>query len=295
MTPTRWSKTATIALMTSALCLNPMPTWATCGGGGGGGMGGARAGGSSSGPTETEAYRVPWTIVGPTELLPGGALGVYWFPSSAAEAKASTLLTSRTLSVLSARCVSMALITPDNVAMRTKYKIPEVGSGAVVVDGETVEIGRVDPEGKPVSANPVEKRSMKIPDEAKRHRELAGYSRPESSPIVRDFPPGVRWIGVRLRLTRFDFEKKQLLRRREGSFQARGSKCFALLQGREENVGVRKIVTNPLEHSDSQLGFSKERPKIERDRPVGWEGRWDVGPVLCVNLDQLAWSFTGET
>lgn len=157
MTPTRLRQSATIALVASALCLNPMPALATCGGGGGGGMGGARAGGAGTGPTETEAYRVPWTIVGPAEILPGGALGVYWFPSSAAEAKASSLLTSRTLAVVSARCVALALVTPDNFEMRGKYKIPEVGSGAVIVDGDTVEIGRVDAEGKPLSSSPVEK------------------------------------------------------------------------------------------------------------------------------------------
>ena len=119
------------------------------------GIGGARAGGSA--PTESQAYHVPWTIVGPTEVLPGGALGVYWFPSSPGEAKDSSLLTSRTLSVLSARCVALALVTPDNTATRTKYGIPELGSGAVIVDANSVEIGRVEPDGKPISASPVEK------------------------------------------------------------------------------------------------------------------------------------------
>jgi len=155
MTATRSAKIVTTALLAAALGLNPIPTRATCGGGGGGGVGGARAGGT--GPTETEAFHVPWTIVGPSDVLPGGALGVYWFPSSAGEAKASSLLTSRTLAVLSARCVSLALVTPDNTATRAKYGIPELGAGAVIVDGAAVEIGRVIPDGKPISAGPVEK------------------------------------------------------------------------------------------------------------------------------------------
>ena len=68
---------------------------------------------------------------------------MYWFPSSAAEAKGSSLLTSRTLSVLSARCLSLALVTPDNTSVRSKYGIPEVGSGVVSWTENAAEIGRV--------------------------------------------------------------------------------------------------------------------------------------------------------
>lgn len=155
MTPIRLSKAATIALVVSCLVFDSVPTMATCGGGGGGGVGGARVG--SSGPTETQAYHVPWTVIGPTQVVPGGALGVYWFPASAAEAKESTLLSSRTLAVLSARCVSLAIVTPDNTSVRTKYEIPEVGSGVVLVDEAAAVIGRVSPDGKPIDARPVEK------------------------------------------------------------------------------------------------------------------------------------------
>jgi len=155
MTPTRLVKIVTIAPLVAALSLYPVPSFATCGGGGGGGVGGTRMGGSS--PTETQAYHVPWTIVGPADVVPGGALGVYWFPASAAEAKESSLLSSRTLALLSARCVAMALVTPDNTAARSKYGIPELGSGAVVVDGDAAEVGRVMPDGKPISSSPVER------------------------------------------------------------------------------------------------------------------------------------------
>jgi tetratricopeptide (TPR) repeat protein len=96
-------------------------------------------------------------VVGPSEVVPGGALGVFWFPASAAEAKASSLLTSRTLAVLSSRCVALAIVTPDNASVREKYRIPEVGSGVVLVDANAAEIGRVEPDGKPIAAGPVEK------------------------------------------------------------------------------------------------------------------------------------------
>jgi tetratricopeptide (TPR) repeat protein len=138
-----------------SLGLNSGPALATCGGGGGGGVGGTRMGGSSQ--SDVEAYHVAWTVVGPSEVVPGGALSVLWFPSSAAEAKGSSLMTSRTLSVLSSRCLALALVTPDNAAVRQRYGIPEVGSGAVLVDGNAVEISRVPQEGTPPSAGSVEK------------------------------------------------------------------------------------------------------------------------------------------
>jgi tetratricopeptide (TPR) repeat protein len=155
MKPTRPWKFATIAWIVVSFGLDPVPSFATCGGGGGGGTGGARIGGS--GPTESQAYHVPWIVVGPSDVVPGGALGVFWFPASAAEAKASSLLTSRTLAALSARCVALAIVTPDNASVRQKYGIPEVGSGAVLVDENAAEIGRVEADGKPIGAGPVEK------------------------------------------------------------------------------------------------------------------------------------------
>jgi hypothetical protein len=176
MSATRITKSATIALLAASLCLYPLPASATCGGGGGGGIGGARAGGSS--PTPTESYRVPWKIVGPADIPPGGALAVYWFPTSGAEAKESDLLTSRTLTMLSARCVSMVLITPDNVATRTKYGLGELGAAAILVDGDSTALGKIAPEGKPVTAGPVEALVSAEVDK----REDAGQEQPRSRP-----------------------------------------------------------------------------------------------------------------
>lgn len=157
MTPTRAFKSATIALTVCALLLNSGPARATCGGGGGGGVGGARVGGSPPIETQTEAYRVPWKVVGPGSPIPEGALGVYWFPASADDAKGSSLLTSRTLTVLSARCVAMVLVTPDNEPARTKYGMPAQGAGVVLVGADAAEIGRVAQDGKAIVAAPVEK------------------------------------------------------------------------------------------------------------------------------------------
>lgn len=154
MTPTRHLKTATVALVVSCLVFNAGPSLATCGGGGGGGVGGAKAGGTPL--TETKAYHVPWKVLGPDEVGPGGPLGVLWFPSSAAEAKDSPLLTSRTLSVLSARCVSLAIVTPTNLPVRSKYEVPEPGSDVVLVNERNDVLARVVPSVTPPSAGPVE-------------------------------------------------------------------------------------------------------------------------------------------
>jgi len=155
MTPTRRFKAATIALIVSSLVFHSTPLLATCGGGGGGGVGGARAGGSP--PTETQAYHVPWKVLSPDEAGPGGPLEVLWFPASAAEAKESGLLTSRTLSVLSARCVIMAIVAPDDVRLRSRYEIPQHGSGVVLVDGHDDMIAIVVPSGPTILVGPVEK------------------------------------------------------------------------------------------------------------------------------------------
>jgi tetratricopeptide (TPR) repeat protein len=155
MIPTRASKAATIGMIVLSLAWSSGPTLATCGGGGGGGVGGTRMGGSSQ--SDAESYHVAWTVVGPAEVVPGGTLAVLWFPSSAAEAKGSSLLTSRTLSVLSARCLALALVTPDNTAVRLKYGIQDLASGVVLVDGDSNEIARVPGDGKPAAAGPVEK------------------------------------------------------------------------------------------------------------------------------------------
>ena len=151
--PTRAPGAAKLLTIALSAALLSGPASATCGGGGGGGVGGTRVGGSSA--SDAESYHVAWTVVGPSQLVPGGSLGVLWFPSSATEAKGSNLLTSRTLSVLSSRCLALALVTPDNSAVRKKYGIPDAGSGAVLIDGEAAEIGRVD--GLPPTAGAVEK------------------------------------------------------------------------------------------------------------------------------------------
>src|SRR5205807_1939031 len=119
------------------------PLAATCGGGGGGGMGGVRGGGgggSTSGAGGTRfpgrdipggqpaIYLVPWNVVHNGEAVPAplaapaGApvdnLVIYWFPTSAQEAKSSELQASHDLTLLTARCVTLALVASDNAELR---------------------------------------------------------------------------------------------------------------------------------------------------------------------------------
>ena len=120
-----------------------LPASATCGGGGGGGRGGAMGGGSSA---AAEVYHVSWKILPPGEPTPDGSLILYWFPTSEADAQKSDLLSSRYLTLSSGQCVTMALVTDSNKALRTKYAaVPEAPS-AVLTAKDGSELGRVHAE-----------------------------------------------------------------------------------------------------------------------------------------------------
>jgi tetratricopeptide (TPR) repeat protein len=109
-------------------------------------MGGATPGGSHS---SEEVYHVPWKVVGGADPVPAGDLGVYWFPKSPEEVNTSRLRLSRTLTLVSARCVATVLVTPDNAAVRSKYGVESTASALVLVDGGGAELGRMVPQGGP--------------------------------------------------------------------------------------------------------------------------------------------------
>jgi tetratricopeptide (TPR) repeat protein len=157
-----------LALLVLA-ALGAPPLIATCGGGGGGGTGGMRR---SGGPAEgTDGlgrrdaqgplgaiYQVPWAVVHEGEEVPpplgapAGApadnLVVYWFPKSQQEAKASELQASRELTLLTARCVTLALVASDNAELRGRFR---GGTGPYVVLAEAggKELGRVAADSGP--------------------------------------------------------------------------------------------------------------------------------------------------
>jgi tetratricopeptide (TPR) repeat protein len=159
------------------------PLAATCGGGGGGGMGGVRRGGGGGSGTgegggrfsgrdipgpQGATYQVPWNLVRNGEEVPAplaapaGApvdnLVVYWFPTSAQEARASDLQASHDLTLLTARCVTLALVTSDNAELRDRF--PGAGKGPYVVLAEAggKELGRVAADSGPhLKASQIEK------------------------------------------------------------------------------------------------------------------------------------------
>lgn len=90
-------------------------TWATCGGGGGGG-GGGMSGGSGAGSAQPVVYHVPWANWTAKDPAPKG-LVLYWFPATQEELNKSSLLTSRSLSLYAAQCISMKV---------ADYRVPEV-------------------------------------------------------------------------------------------------------------------------------------------------------------------------
>jgi tetratricopeptide (TPR) repeat protein len=174
---TRSMRTLLAQLLLPALLVPPLA--ATCGGGGGGGMGGVRrgggpSGGSSSGVGGREVpgplgaiYQVPWNVVHNGEEVPApiaapaGApvdnLVVFWFPTSPQEAKASELQASRELTLLTARCVTLALVASDNAELRGRFP---GGKGPYVVLAETggKELSRIAADAGPhLKAAQVEK------------------------------------------------------------------------------------------------------------------------------------------
>ncbi|HEV3077332.1 MAG TPA: hypothetical protein VHB47_23130 [Thermoanaerobaculia bacterium] len=155
-----------------ALCASPLA--ATCGGGGGGGMGGVRTSGGPAEGVDTlgrrealATYQVPWAVVHNGEEVPAplaapaGApadnLVVYWFPRTQQEAKSSDLQASRELTLLTARCVTLALVASDNAELRGRFR---GGNGPYVVLAEAggKELGRVAADSGPhLKAAQVEK------------------------------------------------------------------------------------------------------------------------------------------
>jgi tetratricopeptide (TPR) repeat protein len=150
-----------------ALALGAPPLAATCGGGGGGGMGGVRGGGmpaggadhgpfgASSGPGRGQTYAVPWNVLHngeeppPPIAAPSGApvdnLVLYWFPTSPQEAKKSELQSSRDLTLVTTRCVTLALVTTDNSDLRTRFAAAGGSSSYVVLaDAAGKEIARAN-------------------------------------------------------------------------------------------------------------------------------------------------------
>ncbi len=140
-----------LIVMATLFGLVVSPVYATCGGGGGGGTGGIAVG-----PQPT-VYYVPWVVVEPGNPQPAGDLVLYWFPTSRDEALASNLRTSRNLTLLSARCLGVALVPGDNTELRARYQVSPDRPIAILSAKDGTEIRRIEPERKHIPAAVVEK------------------------------------------------------------------------------------------------------------------------------------------
>jgi tetratricopeptide (TPR) repeat protein len=141
-------------------------------------MGGVRTSGGPAEGTDTlgrrdvpgplgAIYQVPWAVVHNGEEVPAplaapaGApadnLVVYWFPTSQQEAKASELQASRELTLLTARCVTLALVASDNTELRRRFP-GAAGPYVVLAEAGGKELGRVAADSGPhLKASQVEK------------------------------------------------------------------------------------------------------------------------------------------
>ncbi len=130
-----------------------LPASATCGGGGGGGTGGVvpNLGG------EAVVYRVAWKVLPLGGERPQAPLAVYWFPTSAAEARSSPLQTSRSLSLAGSRCVAMTIVTTDNQALHEAFKAPSGEQLVVLAGADGGDLGRVTATDGKLDVRSVEK------------------------------------------------------------------------------------------------------------------------------------------
>ncbi|HXT21173.1 MAG TPA: tetratricopeptide repeat protein [Thermoanaerobaculia bacterium] len=157
MRPSRPRRPGIPLLLVIALAiLAAAPSSATCGGGGGGGQGGFSESSAMS-PGEPRVYRVPWKVIATGGETPAGALILYWFPTGPEEARASSLFTSRRLTVWSGECVGMGLVTADNADLRTRFKAVEGAPSAVLAAADGSELTRVESSGGKLDTGAVEK------------------------------------------------------------------------------------------------------------------------------------------
>ena len=136
-----------VPLLVAALVPTP-PAAATCGGGGGGGLGGISDGDAADRPV----YRVPWKYV--EQGVPEGDLKLLWMPASAVEARGSSLLESRYLTLAAGQCVGFGLLPPDN-PVRTA--LAPQGSTVVLVGRDGAELARFAAESGEAKPAAVEK------------------------------------------------------------------------------------------------------------------------------------------
>jgi tetratricopeptide (TPR) repeat protein len=127
-------------------------TSATCGGGGGGGRGGIGTGQVA----DEQVYHVPWRVLQPGDPAITSGLVVYWLPSSVDEARRSSLLFSRVLSVYAAQCVSMEIVdagTPPGQKLMGSSSLPV----AVLVTPDGTALDRAENNKGYLRAEQVEK------------------------------------------------------------------------------------------------------------------------------------------
>jgi tetratricopeptide (TPR) repeat protein len=124
---------------------------ATCGGGGGGGMGGA----TPSGPAQQEVYYVPWKVLGSAGAIPTEGLILYWFPTSVAEARASSLTASRRLTLAAGQCVAPILVPADEQLLHARFGITPPAVILASLDGS--QLGRVEAKSGGLEVSAVEK------------------------------------------------------------------------------------------------------------------------------------------
>jgi hypothetical protein len=85
---------------------------------------------------------VPWKVLQPDELL-RAPLVLFWIPASPDAMRRSTMLTSDSLTLFSARCVAMRVVRFDDGARLAKLEVEAELPVAVLTDGDGNILGSV--------------------------------------------------------------------------------------------------------------------------------------------------------
>ena len=115
-----------------------------------------RSGAGTGMPSDEQVYRVPWKLAKPDDAPITAGLILYWFPKDANEVRVSSMLFSRTLSLYSAQCVTMAL-ADAGTAIGQKFANGDSLPVAVLAEPNGTIIGKAENKKGRLSVDTAEK------------------------------------------------------------------------------------------------------------------------------------------
>src|SRR4029078_13146387 len=91
------------------------------------------------------------------DTAPTARLVLYCFPPLPDEARGSSLVNSRRLSLWSGECVGMGLVTANNADLRARFNAAEGAPSAILAADDGSQLARVEASGGKLETGAVEK------------------------------------------------------------------------------------------------------------------------------------------